>query len=110
MYQSVHSGAVLKTLCTPLGSAQFDKKEMDMQLQLITPEKILFEGQASYVSVPGTMGEFGVLPGHAPFVSTLKEGAVTVDLAGGEKKEFAITGGIAEVVPEKCVLLVDVAT
>jgi F-type H+-transporting ATPase subunit epsilon len=80
-----------------------------MQLQLITPEKILFEGDAKYISVPGTMGEFGVLPGHEPFVSTLQAGTVGVELASGEKKEFPVTGGIAEIVPEKCVLLVDVA-
>jgi len=80
-----------------------------MQLQLITPEKILFEGEAKYISVPGTLGEFGVLPGHEPFVSTLQPGIVSVDLASGERKEFPVTGGIAEIVPEKCVLLVDVA-
>ena len=78
-----------------------------MQLQLITPEKILFEGEAHYVSAPGTMGDFGVLPGHAPFISTLKEGMVMVDLASGERKEFSIGGGIAEVLPDKCLLLVD---
>jgi len=80
-----------------------------MQLQLITPEKILFKGDAAYISIPGSLGEFGVLDGHAPFVSTLKEGTVVVDLVSGEKKEFAVAGGIAEVTPEKCVLLVDVA-
>lgn len=81
-----------------------------MQLQLITPEKILFEGEAAYISVPGMLGDFGVLPGHAPFVSTLKEGTVMVDLASGEKKTFAVASGIAEVLPEKCVLLVDVVS
>lgn len=80
-----------------------------MKLQVITPEKILFEGEASYVQIPGTEGEFGVLDGHAPVVSTLKEGVVTVDLASGEKKEFSVTGGVAEVVPERCTLLVEVA-
>lgn len=80
-----------------------------MKLQLITPEKILFEGDASYIGIPGTEGDFGVLDGHAPTVSTLKEGVVSVDLANGEKKEFAVTGGVAEVVPERCTLLVEVA-
>ena len=80
-----------------------------MRLQLITPEKILFEGDATYVAVPGELGDFGVLPGHEPFISTLRPGIVGVDLASGEKKEFPVEGGIAEVTPEKCVLLVETA-
>ena len=72
-----------------------------MHLQLITPEKILFEGEATYIGIPGSEGDFGVLDGHAATIATLKEGVVTVDLANGEKKEFAVTGGVAEVVP-KC--------
>lgn len=78
-----------------------------MQLQLITPEKILFEGDASYIGIPGTEGDFGVLDGHAPLISTLKEGVVSVELANGEKKEFPILRGVAEVVPEHCTLLVE---
>ena len=78
-----------------------------MQVQLITPEKILFEGEAAYVQVPGAEGEFGVLPGHMNFVSTLKEGTVEVDVAGGEKKSFPVKGGVAEISPERCTLLVE---
>ncbi len=78
-----------------------------MQVQLISPEKTLFEGEAAYVQVPGVMGEFGVLPNHAPFISTLKAGNVSVDLAGGEKKEFAVTGGVAEVQAERVTILVE---
>ncbi len=77
-----------------------------MKLQLITPEKTLFDGEAEYIGVPGSEGEFGVLSGHAPVIATLKEGTVSVELSGGEKKEFAISGGVAEVVPERCTLLV----
>ena len=79
-----------------------------MNVQLITPEKVLFEGDASYVQVCGTQGEFGVLPNHAPFISTLKEGNITVDVVGGGKQEFHVTGGVAEVLPEKVTLLVEV--
>ena len=77
-----------------------------MKCQLITPEKILFEGEASYVSVPGSEGEFGVLDGHAPLISTLKEGVVGIELASGEKKEFSVVSGVAEVTPARCTLLV----
>lgn len=78
-----------------------------MQVQLISPEKTLFEGSATYVQIPGVMGEFGVLPNHAPFISTLKEGTVAVELTGGDKKEFPVSGGVAEVQAEKVTILVE---
>lgn len=78
-----------------------------MQVQLISPEKTLFEGIATFVQIPGVMGEFGVLPGHAPFISTLKAGNISIDLASGGKQEFPVTGGVAEVQPEKVTILVE---
>ena len=80
-----------------------------MQLQLITPEKIFFDGAIASVQVPGSEGEFGVLPGHAPFISSLKAGLVTIIAASGETKKVFVTGGIAEVTPEKCTLLAEKA-
>ena len=64
-----------------------------MQLQLITPEKILFSAEIVQVQIPGTLGEFGVLPGHAPFVSTIKPGVIGVDAADGSKRKIAVAGG-----------------
>lgn len=81
-----------------------------MKLQLITPEKIFFEGDITQVNIPGTEGDFGVLAGHAPFVSTLRAGNVMIELAGGQAETIAVTGGIAEITPEKCVILADSAT
>ncbi len=78
-----------------------------MNVQLITPEKILFEGAANYVQVCGSQGEFGVLPNHAPMVSTLKEGVIGVELATGEKREFNVKSGVAEVSAERVTLLVE---
>ncbi len=78
-----------------------------MQVKLITPEKTLFEGTATYVQVPGLLGEFGVMPKHEPFISLLKPGHVTVELIGGEKQEFAVTGGIAEIANDNITLLVE---
>lgn len=80
-----------------------------MKAQLITPEKILFEGDVAFVQVPGTEGDFGVLPGHAPFVSTIREGVIEIESADGDKKTFTVTSGIAEVVPERITLLVEAA-
>ena len=78
-----------------------------MQLQIITPEKILFEGNAEMITIPGSDGEFGVLTGHAPLISSLREGTITIDLAGKTQKKIHVTGGLAEVTPERCTVLVE---
>jgi F-type H+-transporting ATPase subunit epsilon len=80
-----------------------------MQLDIITPEKILFSAQAEMVVVPGALGDFGVLPGHAPFISTIRPGIITIDLAGGGQRKVAIVSGMAEVNPESCTVLAESA-
>lgn len=80
-----------------------------MQVKLITPEKIFFSGDAVQVDAPGTEGVFGVLPGHAPFISTLKAGLVNIELAGGEHKRFVVLSGLAEINPESVTILAEVA-
>lgn len=80
-----------------------------MQLQLITPEKVLFAADVSQVQIPGTLGEFGVLPGHAPFVSTIKPGVIRIEAADGANHKIAIAGGVAEVTPERCTVLAESA-
>ena len=80
-----------------------------MQLNIITPEKILIEAPIQMVVVPGTEGDFGVLPGHAPFISTIRAGVIAIDMENGEKRLVSIVGGIAEVVPERCTILAEVA-
>ncbi len=57
------------------------------------------------VVVPGTEGDFGVLPGHAPLISSIRPGVITIDTADGKQRKIAVTGGIAEVVPERCTVL-----
>ncbi len=78
-----------------------------MQLQIITPEKVLFSGSIAMVTAPGTEGEFGVLPGHAPFISTLKNGEIVVNPENGGEQRIAIASGVAEVTPERCTLLIE---
>ncbi len=80
-----------------------------MLLNIITPEKTLFSAEASMVTIPGTEGEFGVLPRHAPFISSLKPGTITIDTADGKQQKIEVTGGFAEVVPERCTILAEVA-
>ena len=76
--------------------------------ELVSPEKLLFSGEVEQVDVPGAEGDFGVLAGHAPFVSTLRPGILTVHGSGGEQK-IVVLGGFAEVSAEGLTVLADVA-
>lgn len=79
-----------------------------MQLSIITPEKTLFAAEAAMVTIPGSEGVFGVLPKHAPFISSLKPGVITIDTVDGKQQTIEVTGGFAEVVPERVVVLAEV--
>lgn len=76
--------------------------------ELVSPEKIAFSGEADQVDVPGAEGDFGVFAGHAPLISLLRPGVVTV-YAGGEQTRLVVLGGFAEVGPDGLTLLADVA-
>ena len=79
-----------------------------LQFELVSPEKLLFSGEVEQVDVPGAEGDFGVLAGHAPFVTTLRPGILTVHGARGEQK-VVVLGGFAEVSAEGLTVLADVA-
>ncbi len=76
--------------------------------ELVSPEKLLFAGNVEQVDVPGAEGDFGVLAGHAPFVTTLRPGILTVHGAGSDQK-IVVLGGFAEVSAEGLTVLADVA-
>ena len=76
--------------------------------ELVSPEKLLFSGDVEQVDVPGAEGDFGVLAGHAPMVSTLRPGILTVHGAGGGQK-IVVLGGFAEVSATGLTVLADVA-
>ena len=78
-----------------------------MLLNIITPEKILYSADARQVTIPGTEGDFGVLEGHAPFISTIRPGVITIESEGAGLRKISIMGGIAEVVPEHCTVLAE---
>jgi F-type H+-transporting ATPase subunit epsilon len=80
-----------------------------LKLELVSPERLLLSEQVEMVLVPGTEGVFGVLPQHAPTLSTLKPGFVEVYQGGAVKERFFVTGGFAEVTPTACTVLVDEA-
>jgi F-type H+-transporting ATPase subunit epsilon len=69
-----------------------------LHFELVTPEKLVRSEEVHMVVVPGTEGDFGVLEGHAPFMSTIREGALQIfRTANGEPETLAIHGGFAEV-------------
>jgi len=77
---------------------------LEMNVQIITPDKNLYDGKADLVTVPGTSGSIGILNNHAPLVSSLKKGEVKVIL--NEKEEFfKINGGVVEVSQNNVVVL-----
>ncbi len=77
-----------------------------IKFELVTPEKPYFSDAAEMVLIPGLEGDFGVLPGHAPIISSLRPGVVEVLLPGAVKKSFIVSGGIAEVAGgERCTVL-----
>src|ERR671935_1514456 len=75
---------------------------------LVSPEKILFSGEVSQVDVPGAEGDFGVLAGHAPLITTLRPGILVIH---GEVRQMRIvvSGGFAEVGPAGLNVLADMA-
>lgn len=81
----------------------------NIKLEIVTPEKSVVNEEAQIVMAPGSLGEFGVLSGHTPFMTSLKAGAVRyVDKAGKERFVF-VSGGFAEALPNKVTILADSA-
>ncbi|WP_303676554.1 F0F1 ATP synthase subunit epsilon [uncultured Duncaniella sp.] len=68
-----------------------------MTLKIISADDILFEGEVTVVHLPGTLGAFTVLPGHASLISTLTPGKIGYTTPDGEKKSIDTAGGIADV-------------
>jgi F-type H+-transporting ATPase subunit epsilon len=81
---------------------------MPLQLEIVTPEKLAYEGEVDSVQLPGSEGELGVLPHHAPLISTLGAGELRLR-KGGEDEFFAIVGGFLQVLPDKVVVMAETA-
>jgi F-type H+-transporting ATPase subunit epsilon len=81
---------------------------MPLHLEIVTPERRAFEGDVDEVIVPGSEGEMGILPHHAPLISLLGHGVLRLK-AGGTEQEFAIFGGFLQVRPDRVVVLAETA-
>ncbi len=82
---------------------------MTMHVNIVSAESEIFSGTVTQVFAPAEMGEVGVLPRHAPMLSTLKAGIVRVVSQEGEEQTFYVSGGILEIQPHLVTILSDTA-
>ena len=79
-----------------------------LHLEFVSPESVLFSGDVDQVDLPGSEGDMGILPGHAPLVTTLRPGIVTI-FREGRREPVVVIGGFAEVSPAGLMVLADKA-
>ena len=80
-----------------------------LKFELVSPERLLMSGDVQQVTVPGSEGEFGVLPNHAPVLSTLRPGIINVTGEDGKQDRIFVRGGFAEVNPAGLTVLAEEA-
>jgi F-type H+-transporting ATPase subunit epsilon len=81
---------------------------MPIRCEIVSQDRLVFEGDVDIVILPGTDGEMGILPHHAPLLTTLKIGIIKVR-SGGKEEIFTVAGGVAEVQPDLVTILADAA-
>lgn len=79
-----------------------------VNFELVSPERLLMATRADMVVVPGAEGEFGVMAGHAPFISTIRAGVISVH-DGGQVTRLFVRGGFADVTPQSLTVLAEEA-
>ena len=80
-----------------------------ISFDLVSPEQLLLSEAAEMVTIPGREGDMGVMPGHAPLISTLRPGTITVTGGPNGEERFFVAGGFAEVTAEKLTVLAEEA-
>ncbi|MEK9685073.1 MAG: ATP synthase F1 subunit epsilon [Rhodospirillaceae bacterium] len=78
-----------------------------IDFELVAPEKLIISDQFSMVVIPGSDGDFGVLPHHSPLISTVRAGVIDVYQAESIEKRLFVSGGFAEVSKNRCTVLAD---
>jgi F-type H+-transporting ATPase subunit epsilon len=81
---------------------------MPIRCEIVSQDRMVFQGDADIVVLPGTEGEMGILPNHAPLLTTLKIGIIKVR-SEGKEEIFTVAGGVAEVQPDIVTVLADSA-
>jgi F-type H+-transporting ATPase subunit epsilon len=81
----------------------------NIKLEIVTPEKYVVDEEVEIAVAPGVLGEFGVLIGHTPFLTTLKTGTVRFTDVNGTERFVFVSGGFAEALPDKVTVLAESA-
>ena len=81
----------------------------NIKLEVVTPERVVVSEECQIVAAPGSLGEFGVLSGHTPFLTSLKTGILHYSDAKGTEQFVFISGGFAEALPNKVTVLAESA-
>jgi len=81
---------------------------MPIRCEIVSQDRLVYEGDADIVIVPGSLGEMGILPGHAPLLSSLELGVIRVK-TGDAEEVFTVTGGFIEVQPDIVTIMADAA-
>ena len=81
---------------------------MPLHLEIVTPERLVYQGDVDALVCPGIEGELGILPHHAPLLTTLGFGELRIR-TGGQEESFAIAGGFLQVRPDKVVVMAETA-
>ncbi len=81
---------------------------MPIRCEIVSQDRLVYEGDADIVIVPGALGEMGILPGHAPLLSALDMGVIRVK-ADQKEEVFTVTGGFIEVQPDIVTIMADAA-
>ena len=79
----------------------------NIKLEIVTPDKAVVSEEVKIVMAPGSLGEFGVLIGHTPFLTTLRTGIIRYTDAQGTERYVFVNGGFAETLPDKVTVLAD---
>jgi F-type H+-transporting ATPase subunit epsilon len=82
------------------------KKDKQMHLEIITPDKLVYSGEVTAVTFPGTEGSFGVLRNHTALISTLKKGKIKIT-SNSQNTEVEVKGGVVEVLHNKITVLAE---
>jgi F-type H+-transporting ATPase subunit epsilon len=77
--------------------------------ELVSPERLLVSEQVTEVVIPATLGEMTVMARHAPTMTTIRPGVVSVKLASGQVNKYVVFGGFADILPTSCTLLAESA-
>lgn len=80
-----------------------------MYLEIITPDKKVFEGEVNLIQLPGSKGAFEILKNHAPIISTLEKGTIKIQDENNEEHLFEVDGGVIENKANKIIVLVESA-